>query len=455
MFGLGIKNLPPGTVSSIFYGFKFIVYNWCYQLRGEAEHRRVPEVAEKLLYNKKIVYTVESKRGYLVLLILLVILVIFTSGCVQQQSGLAETFEYSLADDVEESDEEEPSVEERHWRRVFAKAFETVDCPEPRDPSSLPEGYYKGPMIDTHIHLQNLPGGAPGFPDDYYTGDNLGIKRSMDEWVCMINVEGTKQVWGFFPVAEPTIQESVDVVKMTLEKYPNLFVPFINPPGKVEATVSAEELEMMLNLEFGLFKGYGEIGLYGNPNSPPLSPDSTILMEIYPVVKKHKLIVYFHLDQGQKEAYENVARANPNITFVFHGGNLFNISETQAGISHDEKVLVLIEELLYNNPNIYYTVNELYGGDWLLELGRSKEKFLENFADYEALLEIDLPMWKGFIERHPDQVLWGTDRGGPAIWDKDPGVALTLNNYTRVFIDRLDPSVQEKFAYKNAERLMS
>ena len=310
-------------------------------------------------------------------------------------------------------------------------------------------------MIDTHIHLQNLPGGVPGFPDDYYTGDNLGIKRSMEEWVCMINVEGTKQVWGFFPVAEPIVQESVDVVKMTLEKYSDLFVPFINPPGNVEATVSAEELEMMLNLELGLFKGYGEIGLYGNPNSPPLSPNSTILMEIYPVINMHKLIVYFHLGQGQKEAYENVARANPNITFVFHGGNLFNISETQAGISHDEKVLVLIEELLYNNPNIYYTVNELYGGDWLLELGRSKEKFLENFADYEALLEIDLPMWKGFIERHPDQVLWGTDRGGPTIWDKDPEVALALNNYTRVFIDRLDPIVQEKFAYKNAERLLS
>src|SRR3989344_4417346 len=138
--GLVIKNMKKGlsidyfsaikTVNFILFRkinlnfVKFIVYNWCYQLRGEAEHRRVPEVAEKLLYNKKIVYTVESKRGYLVLLILLVILVIFTSGCVQQQSGLAETFEYSLADDVEESDEEEPSVEERHWRRVFAKAFE-------------------------------------------------------------------------------------------------------------------------------------------------------------------------------------------------------------------------------------------------------------------------------------------------------------------------------------------
>ena len=397
----------------------------------------------------------KKAMGFLLLLLFLMLVSCAQQSNLEENSEEDESANLSTEHVEGYGQEEEPSVEERHWKRVFAKAFEIVDCPEPRDPSSLPDGYYKGPLIDTHIHLQNLPGGAPGFPDDYYTGDNLGIKRSMDEWVCMINVEGTKQVWGFFPVAEPIVQESVDVVKMTLEKYPNLFVPFINPPGKVEATVAAEELEMMLNLELGLFKGYGEIGLYGNPNSPPLSPNSTILMEIYPVIEKHKLLVYFHLGEGQKESYQDVARANPNIAFVFHGGNLFDISKTQAGISHDEKVLVFIEELLYNNPNIYYTVNELYGGDWLLEPGRSKENFLENFADYEALLEIDLPMWKGFIERHPDQVLWGTDRGGPAIWDKDPEVALALNNYTRVFIDRLDPLVQEKFAYKNAEKLLA
>ena len=147
--------------------------------------------------------------GFLLLLFLVLV------SCAQQQPDLAETSEDSLTDD-DKNEKEELSVKERHWKRVFAKAFETVDCPKPRDPSSLPDGYYKGQMIDTHIHLQNLPGGAPGFPDDYYTGDNLGIKRSMDEWVCMINVEGTKQVWGFFPVAEPIVQESVEVVKITL-----------------------------------------------------------------------------------------------------------------------------------------------------------------------------------------------------------------------------------------------
>ncbi|MDO8511170.1 MAG: amidohydrolase family protein, partial [Nanoarchaeota archaeon] len=361
--------------------------------------------------------------------------------------------EDTLTDDEGYDKEEELSVEERHWKRVFAKAFETVDCPEPRDPSSLPTGYYKGQMIDTHVHIFNLPGGEPGHSDEYYSGTNLGIAKSMEEWVCMLRVEGST-TWGFFPVAEPVIQESIDVVKITLEKYPNLFVPFITtaaPDGN--ATVVAAELEKMLQIEPGLFKGYGEIGLYSHGDVADLPPDSLRLTEIYPVVREHNLVVYYHPGFGHKDALEKAASANRDITFIFHGGNLYNILKNQAGISHDEKILADIEEILNNNPNVYYGVDELYRGDWLLEPGNSKA-VLERFSDYDSLLELDLSLWKGFIERHPDQVLWGTDRGVSASWDKEPDVALTLNNYTRVFIDRLDPLVQEKFAYRNAERII-
>ena len=164
-------------------------------------------------------------------------------------------------------------------------------------------------------------------------------------------------------------------------------------------------------------------------------------------------MVYFHLGFKQKEALAKVAADNRDITFIFHGGHLYKIPKDQVGISHDPKILVDIEEILENNPNVYYGVDELYGGDWLLEPGRSKKKFLDNFTDYKKLLQIDLGMWKRFIERHPDQVIWGTDRGVQATWDKDPDIALTLNNYIRAFISKLDPDVQEKFAYKNAEKL--
>ncbi len=346
------------------------------------------------------------------------------------------------------SGQENLSLEEKHWNGVFKKAFEPANCLEPRDPDTLPDGYYKGPMIDTHVHLQSLPDGAPGFPDDYYPGDNLGIRRSMDEWVCMLDVEGTKQAWGFFPVWEPIVQQSLDAVKITMEKYPNRFIPFIMPPDDDDPTVVAEELEEMLNIEPGLFKGYGEIGLYGNSDSPPLPPDSEKLMEIYPVVRKHNLVVYFHLGEGQKEALERAATANPDVTFVFHGDQLIDCAEC-------DKTPHAVAEILERHPNIYYGVDELYGNVWLLQPGESKEKFLAHFADYEPLLKKDMDNWKEFIETHPDQVIWGTDRGVSESWDTNPEVALTLNNYTRAFIGKLDPAVQEKFAYRNAEKIFS
>lgn len=350
-------------------------------------------------------------------------------------------------DYIEEVDEKtELSIEEAHWEKVFAKAFEAIDCPEPRDIRSLPDGYYKGSMIDAHTHMQSLPDGAPGQLDEFYLGENIGIKKKVDEWNCMLQVESTNQAWTFFAVWEPITEESIKLVKMTMEKYPGKFVPFIMPPDKEDPTVDAKELERMLNIEPGLFKGYGEIGLYGNSDSPPLAPDSNIMMEIYKVAAKYNLVVYLHLGEGHKEPMIRAIQANPDVTFVFHGDQLIDCAE--CGGTHKE-----VAEILESSSNVYYGVDELYGGEWLLQPGRPKEDFISHFRDYDSLLERDLAKFKEFIESHPDQVLWDTDRGVSASWDKDADVAIILNDYSRAFIGKLDLSVQEKFAYKNAEKI--
>jgi len=57
------------------------------------------------------------------------------------------------------------------------------------------------------------------------------------------------------------------------------------------------------------------------------------------------------------------------------------------------------------------------------------------------------------IEGHPDKFLWGTDRA--FAWHFDDDVGALLDESARAFIVQLDPAVQEKFAYKNAERLLN
>ena len=91
---------------------------------------------------------------------------------------------------------------------------------------------------------------------------------------------------------------------------------------------------------------------------------------------------------------------------------------------------------------------------FLLNEKGNKQQVLKHFSDYEPLLEKDKATWKAFIERYPNQVMWDTDRG-TYLWAMDLDVGRALVSYARAFIATLDPSVQEKYAYKNAERILA
>jgi len=74
---------------------------------------------------------------------------------------------------------------------------------------------------------------------------------------------------------------------------------------------------------------------------------------------------------------------------------------------------------------------------------------------YHRILASALHYWKPLIEAHPDQVMWCLDRDPNILWTYDRDVGLKLVDYGRAFIGRLDPAVQERFGYKNAERLIN
>lgn len=309
---------------------------------------------------------------------------------------------------------------------------------------------YKGMLIDTHIHI----------PDDQLDWIfPFGTSLTLSDYACTFKLEETAKVFAFFPMYEWFDDQQLAVARIAKEKYGKLFVPFIMPPdndGSPQGfpTVSAEVLSRMLDKSRGLFQGYGEIGLYergdhgGPKGAPALPPDSVRMQEIYPIVHKHNLLVYMHLGEGQQASFERAAAANPDINFIFHGDQLVVYED---GIQN----LQALDEILYRNPNVYYGVDELYGDTWLLRPEVSKEEFLAHFENYGELLEKDTVTWKAFIERHPDQLLWGTDRGAFGGWSMDPEVGMYLTRYARAFIHRLDPAVQENFAYKNAERLLA
>ncbi len=321
-------------------------------------------------------------------------------------------------------------------------------------------GSYQGALIDAHMHVPPIPDGPFRKPDGPMERLGMGINVTMADYICLMESENIKKVFAFFLVGEPIVDESTLLVKQTMDKYGERFIPFIMPPDRDDRangfpTVAAGDLKKMLEIYPKMFKGYGEIGLYergdngGPKGSPALPPDSLRLKEIYPVIKENNLVVYFHLGRGQKESFEKILSENPDINFIWHGDQLIPYEEEgRQNLKH-------IDGILSRHPNAYYEVDELYGDVFIMRPEVSKQEFLAHFKNYEPLLEKDLGTWKNFIEKYPNQVLWGTDRGAGAPWSLDLEIGKALTKYSRAFIGRLDDDVQEKYAYKNAEKLLS
>ncbi len=362
-------------------------------------------------------------------------------------------------DDVqEEMTEELLTPEEQAWENRVDAALASSPCPSITQ-AAYPDNYYQGPLTDTHLHIPAIPDWSPEEEDPNETPEGrfggpqalLGWNVKMSEITCTLKNEGTTKNFAFFPVYDGEISPHLlKIWNKTMEQYPELFTPFIMSSGNDDQpdgfpTVDAETLQSMLVVYPRLFAGYGEIGLYKREDggSPELPPDSQRLQEIYPLIKVHNLVVYFHLGDGHKDNFERVLAQNPDLNFVWHGDQL-SVSE--------------VDDVLDKYPNAYYGIDEFFGGErqiFLSYVGTSKEAYLNQVNQkFDKVIAQALNHWKSLIEKHPDQVIWGTDRGD-AVWNYDADVGQMQVKIVRAFIGKLDPSVQEKYAYKNAEQLLS
>lgn len=364
----------------------------------------------------------------------------------------------ALSEVLPSPEEESVSPEEQVWRRRIEAAMESTPCPD-IPPSEFTATYYQGPLTDTHLHIPDIPDWSPEeddllqdqAPEGRFGGPQalLGWNVKMSEIACTIKQEGTHKNFAFFPAYEEEIS-LLEIWNRTMHTYPNQFTPFIMSAGDDDepngfSTVDAQTLREMLAAYPKLFQGYGEIGLYARENggAPELPPDAKRLQDIYPIIREHNLVIYFHLGEGHKDNFEKVLQQYPDITFIWHGDQL----------SVDE-----IDDILENYPNAYYGVDAFWGHDqdtFHLFVGESKEAYLNKMAaEFDRVLNYAVADWKSVIERHPDQMIWGIDRGD-AVWNYDLDVGQMQVKLARAFIGKLKPEVQEKFAYKNAQQLIN
>jgi len=200
-------------------------------------------------------------------------------------------------EDSIEVPEEILSPEEQVWHRRIEVALEPTPCPDIAKPV-YPSSYYQGPLTDTHLHIPSIPDWSPEednmprdeAPEGRFGGPQalLGWNVKMSEIACTLKQEGTQDNFAFFPVYEGEISAyQLEMWNRTMQQYPSQFTPFIMSSGNDGEpdgfpTVDAATLQEMLAVYPGLFKGYGEIGLYARENggSPELPPDSQRLQAI-------------------------------------------------------------------------------------------------------------------------------------------------------------------------------
>ncbi len=395
-----------------------------------------------------------NKKKVIIITSILIIVLAIPLGAIYYSSSRSTS---SSSSSPSISDSSSSSSSPGPWEKIYVAAIGTKKCEEVQGPT-YSDNPYKGSLIDTHFHMSSIAESpVDDLAEEARESDSpvLGYDITISDMVCNLELENTKKVFAFFPVYIGMEEQHAELAKRTMKKYPDKFVPFIMPPEHDDKpdgspTVDVSDLKDMLALEPGLFEGYGEIGLYARNGggSPELNPDSDRLNAIYPVLKDNNLVAYFHLEVGQAESYKKVIAENPGINFIFHGDQL--IRSVDNGVQN----LTQIEDVISSNLNVYYTIDELYGDEFLIRPEGTKKKFLKHLENYEELLKEDLKSWKWIIEKYPNQFMWGTDRNADTIWSQDPDIGLVLTKYARAFIAGLDLAVQENFAYKNAEKLL-
>lgn len=304
-----------------------------------------------------------------------------------------------------------------------------ADCTANFSPKYGRGPYYQGEIFDSHLHLPVAPGIKSFFIKQPVLGE--GKDKTLNDLLCLFEKEKSRGAIAFYmPIKtkDGSLSQAPEI-----KAYTDKMNLFISP-----VTSNANQIEKILDENPGLFKGIGEMQFYEFTRFfKPI--DGAWANDLYDLANRRKIIVMFHPGFGQEQKVEEIIKNYPDAYFIVHGREIQN----------------QIEDLIAKYPNVYYSVDgaTLYAMRGKFVLGK-KENYLSRFAEeFDSMLQDGVNSFQRLIEKYPDRFMLGTDRG--ATWHYDQDATAAFEEFSRSFIGQLDPSVQEKFAYKNAENLLN
>src|SRR3989344_4552745 len=367
---------------------------------------------------------------YKIYLIMLLVAVVFIASCAPKPAGeipMAEEEQIKEQEQPQTTEEskpaEKPAVQKETPKAVVVPTPSTCDLtPHPKQFNKTP--YFTGPLFDAHFHVPDLS------------------EVSVNDLLCTFYKEKVGGTIVFYWNGQLSLEKRLAEAESIKSASSGKLRLFLAP-----IQYSLKELEDIESAHKGLFTGYGEMAFYnrGIPGQSyyPQRPDEQQFLDIYALAEKNNFVVMIHPDRGQEQAIENILKKYPNVKFYFHGDEIENV----------------IIGLMDRYPNVYYSIDAVLSrlpfppADALHISSYENDYVTKITQNFSAILDGAVNEWKAKIEKHPDRFTWGTDRGGFA-WHYGEEVSRLFEELSRSFIGRLDPSVQEKYAYKNAESLL-
>lgn len=377
------------------------------------------------------------KRGTVFISLVILLLLIGCANKVQVSEALPEPVKEettvimeettTVSKDLQPTESETLPTDTVTQKQDVTPTVQNPACSRTFSPQFNAEPYYSGLLFDAHFHM------PPTWQeeDEGWRPPVRGKEVTLEQLLCNFDKEKVKGAITFnlweYENQEQSIQDLAEMKK----KVPAGIHLFLIP-----SELKASELDDLINKHPGVFDGFGEITHY-SPERPGQTPDDPESMEMYKVAAKHGFVIMFHPDENQKSKIEHALQSNPQVKFLLHGWESADY----------------ISELMDKYPNLYYSVDSatLYAFDGMLIKGPG-DRFISRFkSDFNSQLKSKTDKWKTQIEKHPDRFMWGTDRA--ADWHFDDEISSLFEEFGRAFIGRLSPEVQEKYAYKNAEKL--
>lgn len=331
------------------------------------------------------------------------------------------------------------------------------------DPIGSLNGYdgafYEGPLFETSLQM----------------GDSGSRATSATTLASLMNTHNIIRAMTMFGVdAEDDIDldlaedEGLAFIAAVINAAPCRIHPFFIRGTGDSDSLDTDNIETVITTTattFGtqILRGVGELEIY-KESWGLLDADAPGLTAIYDIAAQNNLNIFAHWAGGpdrlgpdvglpqrttsEKSHLATIFESYPDVNFIFH---LFPTDiETE------------IFDLMDTYDNFYFSVDLshfLQRIPWargLLECFSDGDdpvtEFVQEFdANVQAMLDQAVERYQPLIEAHPDQFMWGTENVEP--YDFEAEVFSRAILFTRAFIAQLDESVQEKFAYQNAEAL--